>query len=97
MEPPRLGDFDMPMQTQAHRYWKRWLAAVLITLSLGGCVEFNTDGPYICRSQAECGDDGQFDCRRGADCYCICAERGSTDPQFQNNCEDQFCQNVETR
>jgi hypothetical protein len=75
----------------------RALQAILIVLCLSSCVEFNTDGPFICRNQTECGDDGKFECRRGADCYCVCAEVGTTDPQFQNNCEDQFCQNVRTQ
>ena len=90
----------MRTQTQRTRAITRCVAVLLLAFTIGGCVEFNTDGPYICRSQAECGDDGLYECRRGAECYCICAEIGTQDPQFEEallRCEDPNCLQVVTQ
>jgi hypothetical protein len=48
---------------------------VLVALLLTGCVELDTEGPFLCRAQAECGEG--FNCLPGAGCYCVCQEKGA--------------------
>ncbi len=71
----------------------RFLIAALFSLCLTGCLDFGIDEEqFICRAQAECGEN--YACLRGPGCYCVCKEIGSS---AEPDCEDPNCTEVLTR